>query len=137
MIEGSFTVTFEHPFWVGIAERHDERGYAVARIIYGSEPNDEMILHSIGTQYRELRFSAPSLEAPLPEYVVSYKRRQKEIRRLTEEEGVKHAAWDAIKAELERGAEERKRQTKAERDTEEERKYLLRQEKNKEKKKGH
>jgi hypothetical protein len=137
MIEGSFTVTFEHPYWVGIAERHDERGYAVARVIYGSEPNDETILRSIGAEYRTLRFSEPSPDAPPVEHEVSYKRRQKEIRRLTEEEGVKHAAWEAVKAELERSAEERKRQSKAEREAEEERKFLLRQEKNKEKRKGH
>jgi hypothetical protein len=137
MIEGSFTVTFEPPYWVGIAERHDEHGYAVARIIYGAEPDDEMILHSICAEYRTLRFSAPTAEAPLRQHELSYKRRQKEIRRLIEEEGVKHEAWEAMKAEQERHAEERKLQTKAEREAEEQRKFLLRQEKNKEKRKGH
>jgi hypothetical protein len=138
MVEGSFTVTFEPPYWVGIAERHDEAGYSAARIIYGSEPNDETILRSIGVEYRLLKFSEPSAEAPKAQHELNYKRRQKEIRRMmVEEVGASHEAAEAIKAERERQAEERKRQVKAEREAEEEKKLLLRQVKNKEKRKGH
>jgi len=138
MIEGTFTVMFEYPFWVGIVERHDERGYSVARIIYGAEPNDEMIIHSVRDGYRSLVFSKPTPEAPPKMQSVNYKRQQKEMRRLLEEKrGVKPEVVEVLKAEHERQAEEHKRKEKAEREAEEERKYRLRQEKSKARKKGH
>ena len=54
MIEGCFTVTFDDPFWIGIFERFDERGYSAAKIIFGQEPNAEMIRLAVLRQYRGL-----------------------------------------------------------------------------------
>ena len=34
------TILFENNFWMGIFERNDDDGYAVARKIFGSEPSD-------------------------------------------------------------------------------------------------
>ena len=138
MIEGTFTVLFEYPFWVGIAERHDERGYSVARIVYGSEPNDEMIISSIRDGYRALVFSKPTPEPPPKPQVVNYKRLQRKLHHLLEEkQEVRPEVIEALKLERERQGEDRKRKEKAEREIEAERKYRLHQEKNKDKKRGH
>ncbi len=72
MIEGSFTVTFEAPYWVGIFERIDEQGYAVAKIIFGAEPNAETVRLAVLREYRGLRFSAPVLTRSEPEHEVNY-----------------------------------------------------------------
>ena len=138
MIEGSFTVTFEYPYWVGLAERHDERGYAVAKIIYGAEPSNEIVLHSLLFDYRALAFSEPTPEPRVKAHEVGYKRQQKELKRLMEnEQGVHETARHALAEERERKAEERRRLDKVEREAEEARKRRLHTEKSKEKKRGH
>jgi hypothetical protein len=138
MIEGTFTITFEPPFWVGIVERHDERGYAVARIIYGAEPDNEMIISSIREGYRNLKFTEPTPEPPQMQKTLNYKRQQRELHHLLEkEQGIQPEVADALKAERERQIVERKHKEKAEKEAEEERKYQLRQERHKDKKKGH
>jgi hypothetical protein len=138
MIEGNLTVTFEHPFWVGIFERIDERGYSVAKIIFGSEPNPETIYLTALSQYRGLVFSEPVPERPSKGHEDHYKRHQRELKRLLEQEsGIKAEASEALVAERERQAMERKRRQKAEREAEEARKFQLAQERKKEKKKGH
>ncbi len=138
MIEGCFTVTFEHPYWVGIFERFDERGYSAAKIIFGKEPNAEMIRQAVLGQYRGLVFSEPILERPPAAREGNYKRRQRELKRLLEQaEGVKEEVTETLAAERERRAQERKQREKAEREAEDARKFQLRQEHKKEKKKGH
>jgi hypothetical protein len=141
MIKGSFTVTFVFPYWVGVLERVDAHGYSAARIIYGSEPSDEMILHSIRGGYRGLSFSQPCPNAPEDSMLhvrPNYKRQQRELRQLMEmEQGLREEAQQAIRAERERQAEDRRKQQKDEREAEEARKFKLRAERRKEKKKGH
>ncbi len=138
MIEGCFTVTFETPYWVGIFERFDERGYSAAKIIFGREPNAEMIRQAVLYQYCGLVFSEPIPERPPAAHEGNYKRRQRELKRLLEQAGgPKEEAAEALAAERERKAQERKQREKAEREAEEARKFQLRKEHKKEKKKGH
>ena len=110
MIEGCFIVTFEAPYWVGIFERTDERGYSAAKYIFGSEPNAEIIHQVVLSQYRSLNFSEPTPERPTAAHEVNYKRRQRELKRLLEQEvGVKAEVAEALAGERERAAEERRK----------------------------
>jgi hypothetical protein len=96
MIEGSITVTFEPPYWVGIAERQDD-----------------VVIPPRGSSTGQSRMMKRSCAA---------------------------LVWNsaqAIKAERDRLAEDRRKQEKVEPEADEERKFLLRQKKNKEKRKGH
>ncbi len=34
------TILLENSFWIGLFERNDSEGYAVARKIFGGEPTD-------------------------------------------------------------------------------------------------
>ena len=38
-----FTVLFQPPFWVGIAERWEKEGYSAARVVFGAEPTDAQL----------------------------------------------------------------------------------------------
>ena len=44
----SFTVCFQPPFWVGIAERWTADGYEAARVVFGPEPSDAQIYQWLG-----------------------------------------------------------------------------------------
>jgi hypothetical protein len=138
MLDGSFTVTFENPFWVRIFERHDECGYSVAKFIVGAEPNDEIIRLVAMNEYPGLQFSEPSLEPLRPAYEPNFKRQQRELKRLVEREpGLNDLAREFLQEERERLKVEQHRREKAEREAEEERKRRLHLECQKEKKRGH
>ena len=46
----SFTVCFQPPFWVGIAERWTADGYEAARVVFGPEPSDAQIYQWLGVE---------------------------------------------------------------------------------------
>lgn len=138
MTEGSFTVTFENPYWVGVFERFDERGYSAAKIIFGAEPNAEIIHMTILYEYRRLVFSSPTLERLPQTQHVNYKRRQRELSRLLEQkDGITQDASDALNVERKRAAMERKQQAKAAQAVDQAHKFQMQQDRKKEKKKGH
>jgi hypothetical protein len=138
MIEGSLTVTFEDPYWVGIFERLDERGYSVAKILFGSEPNAEIVHQVVLQQYHSLSFSKPTPEPPSAQKLVNFKRRQRELKELMERApGLQPDAAQALKEERQRQAAARKKRQKEDRVAEEAYKLQLRTERKKEKQKGH
>lgn len=138
MFEGSLTVTFEDPYWVGIFERLDEQGYSVAKILFGSEPNAEIVHQAVLQQYHSLSFSKPTPEPPPAQKSVGYKRRQRELKELMgRAPGLPPDATQALKEERQRLATARKKRQKEERDAEEAYKLQLHTERKKEKQKGH
>ena len=83
MMEGKLTVYFEDPFWVGVFEKQDENGYAVARVVFGSEPGDAQLYEFIRQHYEEFRFErdgAGPCTGGLEESGKNYKRTQREVR---------------------------------------------------------
>ena len=56
------TIQFETPYWIGIFERNDDEGYAVARQVFGAEPTDPELYEFVSIHFYELKFSA-SLES--------------------------------------------------------------------------
>ncbi len=78
-MEGKCTIYFEDPFYVGIFERIDERGYSVARYVFGAEPSDAELLQFVRNDYRRLQFSSP---VPCKKNLTSnmnFKRRQRAL----------------------------------------------------------
>jgi hypothetical protein len=136
-MEGKCTIAFEHPFWVGIFERLDERGYSAARFVFGAEPT-EAELHRFALQdYQRLEFSLPG---PAPERggdpEPGFKRRLREARKTLQGPGAGTRAQQAIQAEYERRKDERQELSREACDAEEQRQFLLRQERKKEKHRG-
>ena len=87
-MDGKCTVYFEDPYWVGVFERIDESGYAVARFVFGGEPT-EAELHQFAIQHAHtLSYSQPG---PVPETdgrEIGFKRRQREARQQMQQEGI-------------------------------------------------
>ena len=79
-MEGKCTIYFEDPFYVGIFERIDERGYSIARYVFGAEPCDAELLQFVCNDYRRLQFSSPVPNTKNLTPNINFKRRQREAR---------------------------------------------------------
>jgi Protein of unknown function (DUF2992). len=131
------TVFFDDPFWVGVFERTDGVKLETSRIVFGKEPKDYEVYSYVLENYFRLRFSAPvELEARLVTKI-NPKRLQRKIHKEISSAGIGTKAQQAIKLEQEVRKLEQK---KVSRERVEELKSLrfeMKQEKKKEKKKGH
>lgn len=131
-----FTVLFQPPFWVGIAERWEESGYSAAKVTFGPEPTDAQLYQWIQKEWHRLKFSpAAEGERPATERK-NPKRAQREAREATRQQGVSTRAQQALSRQREQEGLARKREAKGREEQRRQEKYLLRQQKKREKKRG-
>lgn len=134
------TIFFEKKYWVGTFERTDKEGYAVARHIFGAEPADQEVYEFVLHHLQDLPFGSPK-EFTLEIRRMNPKRVQREVRR--EMERAKELskpstfAQDYMREELEKKKLEKKKIGAAEKRARQEAQFQLRQEKKKEKHRGH
>lgn len=132
----SFTVLFQPPFWVGVAERWDEGGYSVARVVFGAEPTDAQLYQWLEREWHRLNFSpAAEGERPITERK-NPKRAQREARAATQTQGMSTKAQEVLSRQREQEGLARKQEAKSLRERKQQEKYLLRQQKKREKKRG-
>lgn len=134
------TVLLENTFWVGLFERKDDEGYAVARQIFGSEPTDAELYEFILTNYERLKFTEPQ-DFKLVIKRKKYKRMQREVRHEMKNArknstNVTHAQ-EVLRVELEKKKKIKKTSSKTAKENILERKFKLKQEKKKRKHRGH
>lgn len=131
------TVWFDAPFWVGVFERASDGRYAVCKVTFGAEPKDCEVYDFVRKHYHTLRFS-PSLEAgAIADQRVNPKRMQREINKQLGGAGIGTKAQQALKLQQEQGKLERRTRTRQQREAEQARQFALRQEKHKQKHRGH
>ncbi|MES2345374.1 MAG: YjdF family protein [Chlamydiota bacterium] len=134
------TIFFEKRFWVGTFERTDKEGYAVARHIFGSEPSDPEVYEFVLNHYHELKFGELK-EVSIQIQRMNPKRVQREIRREMEKmkETTKPStlAQDYMREEIERKKKEKKSTSSAAKQARKEEQFSIKQEKKKEKHRGH
>ena len=133
---GSFTVLFQPPFWVGIAERWEAEGYSAARVVFGPEPTDAQIYQWLEQEWHRLNFS-PAAEGERP--VIERKnpkRALREAREATRVRGVSTRAQEALSRQREQEGLARQAESRRKRQEEADRKFLLRQQKKRAKKRG-
>lgn len=131
-----FTVLFEAPFWIGVAERYENGTLSVAKVTFGAEPKDSELYEWVLKQYNTLRFS-PAVEAVVKEEKKNPKRIQRDVRKQLQETGIGTKSQQALKLQQERCKTERKLKSKEQKRSEIDRQYELRQQKKREKHKGH
>ena len=130
------TVFYEEPFWVGVFERMEGDRLSVSKVTFGAEPKGYEVLDYVRRHYGELRFSEP-VPHEVREKADSPKRRQRAAAREMQPTGVGTKSQQALQAQRELMKVERKRITRAEREAEEQRRFELKQQQKKEKKRGH
>ncbi len=140
MITIKATIFFDKRYWVGTFERTDKEGYALARHIFGAEPTDPEIYAFVLNHYQELKFGSLK-EFTLDIKRMNPKRVQKEVRR--EMEKMKETtrpstfAQDYMREELEKKKLEKKHKSSAVKQARKEQQFSLKQQKKKEKQRGH
>ena len=133
----NLTIRFEDPFWVLLYERSGGGTYEVCKLPFGAEPGDQEVYAFLLENWRSLRFSPPVAAKGPPERKVSPKRARREARRAVRPAGTGTKAQQALALQREEGKAARIRRSRAEREAEEARKFALRQEKRRQKRKGH
>lgn len=140
MVNIKATIFFDKRYWVGTFERTDTQGYTIARHIFGAEPADQEVYEYILIHFQELKFGEPK-EFTLEIKRMNPKRVQREVRR--EMERIKETtkpstfAQDYMREELEKKKLQKKHQSSAEKQTHKENQFALKQQKKKEKHRGH
>jgi len=134
------TIFFESPYWVGTFERIDSEGFAMARNIFGKEPLDAEVYEFVLYYIDKLNFGKP-WQFELEIKRMNPKRKQREVRREMEKLKLTSRpstfAQNYMREELEQNKKERKSISRNEREALVERQFLLKQAKQKEKRRGH
>ena len=135
-VSEKLTVFFEEPFWVGAFERISEGKLSVCKVTFGAEPKDSEIRDYILDHYMELRYS-PEVETRKKISADSPKRRQRNAGKQMQNSGIGTKSQQALQRQREELKTERLQRNREDREAEAERLYALRQQKRKEKRKGH
>lgn len=136
-MQGRLTIFFDGQFWVGVFERQEGEQLQAVRLVFGPEPREEEVHLWILQEYSRLKFGAAiSVETALPKKL-NPKRRQREAHQEMLNQGVGTKAQQAIKLAHEAAKQARTARSKDARRAEEQRKFELRQEKRREKHRGH
>ena len=135
--KASLTVYFEPPFWVGLYQREDEDGCRVCKITFGGEPKDQEVLDWLLRHWRGLRFSPPVAADREVNRLPNPKRMRREARKATQATGTGTKAQQALQLQRKQMKTDRAAVSKAHQEAEQERKFTLRQEKRRQKHRGH
>ena len=135
-VSGKLTVYFEEPFWVGVFERIEDGKLSVAKVIFGAEPKDYEVQEYIQKHYASLKFS-PAVDAVVKDIKRNPKRMQREARRQMQETGIGTKSQQALKLQQEHNQQERKERNRKKKEAKEQRMFELKQQKKREKHKGH
>ncbi|HWP95497.1 MAG TPA: YjdF family protein [Syntrophomonadaceae bacterium] len=132
------SVFYEEPYWVGLFEKQSQGKYSVCRVVFGPEPRIDQILQLIYERYHELKFSLPHREKSFPAPgTMNPKRRQRAIAHEMAHIGRSTRAQEALQEQREALKLERRQVSSKEKEEAARQKYILKQLKKKDKKKGH
>ena len=133
---GKLTVFFEKPFWVGVFERVSNGKLSVCKVTFGAEPKDYEVWEFVLKHYHKLAFS-PAIESEVKKTADNPKRRQREARKQICTFGIGTKSQKALQMQREEIKIERKQISRAQREAEKQRQFDLKQQKRKEKHRGH
>ena len=133
---GKLTVYFEEPFWVGVFERIEDGKLSVAKVTFGAEPKDYEVQEYIRKYYSSLKFS-PAVDTVVKDIKRNPKRMQREAKKQMQEAGIGTKSQQALKLQQEQNKQERKVRSREKKEADELRMFELKQQKKREKHKGH
>ena len=133
---GKLTVYFEKPFWVGIFEQLEDGKLSVAKITFGAEPKDYEVYEFILKYYYNLKFSTAVADVE-KETKRNPKRIQRDVKKQLQNNGIGTKSQQALKLQQEKNKQERKVKSRERKVAEAQRKFELKQQKKKDKHKGH
>ena len=135
-VNGKLTVYFEEPFWVGVFERIEDGKLSVAKVTFGAEPKDYEVQEYIRKYYSSLKFS-PAVDTVVKDIKRNPKRMQREAKKQMQETGIGTKSQQALKLQQEQNKQVRKVRSREKKEADELRMFELKQQKKREKHKGH
>lgn len=137
-VKATMTILFEEPFWIGIYEREDAESYQAAKILFGAEPKGlEVQEYLLKNVYRLSFGTGEKRRLSEKQTRKNPKRMQREIRKQTKEKGTGTRAQQAIQAQREERKIQKRITRKEDRLAEEKERFLRKQQKKREKHRGH
>ena len=133
---GKLSVFFDDPFWVGIFEIIENDQLSAAKVTFGAEPKDFEVYEFVLKHYYDLQFS-PTVKTAVKEKRINPKRMQREVKKQMSDTGIGTKSQQALKLQHEQFKTERKIKSREQKQAEEQRLFELKQQKKKEKHKGH
>ena len=130
------TVYFEEPFWIGVFERIEDGKLSVAKVTFGAEPKDYEVQEYIQKYYFSLKFS-PAVDTVVKDIKRNPKRMQREAKKQMQETGIGTKSQQALKLQQEQNKQEREVRSREKKEADELRMFELKQQKKREKHKGH
>ena len=135
-VTGALTVFFEDPFWVGVLERTENGKLTVCKVTFGAEPRESEVLSFMLKYYERLKFS-PSVDVDVRQKAVNPKRMQREAKRQILRNGIGTRSQQALQMQREEHKLERRAEIRCLRQEQQQRRFELRQQKRKQKHRGH
>ena len=133
---GKLTVFFEDPFWIGVFEKISEGKLSVCKVTFGAEPKDYEVYDFILKHYYSLKFS-PAVATEVKQIADNPKRKLRNAKKQLQNTGIGTKSQQALQAQREELKTERRQISKEQKEAEEQRRFDLKQQKRKEKHRGH
>lgn len=119
-----------------IFERIEDGKLSAAKVTFGAEPKDYEVQEYIQKYYFRLPFS-PAVETVVKETKRNPKRMQRDAKRQMQETGIGTKSQQALKLQQEQNKQERKLRSREKKEADDLRMFVLKQQKKKEKHRGH
>lgn len=132
----TLTVFFDDPFFAGLFERVEGGRLTVAKVVFGAEPSDGEVYAWLMENYYRLRFS-PAIDGVKEVRIAANPKRRQRQAAQSGAAGIGTRSQQALQLAREAAREARVVHTRAQREAEEERRYLLRVKKKKARHRGH
>ncbi len=136
-VSSTLTVYFDEPFWVGVYERACAGKLRAAKITFGAEPKDCEVYDFILRNIYVLHFGPFVTSKKLACKEKNPKRMKRAISSQIQKTGVGTKAQEALKLQQEAKKMESKSLRREYKEKQEDLRFALRQQKKKEKHKGH
>ena len=127
---------FYKQMMVGVFERVRDGKLSVAKVTFGTEPKDYEVQEYIQKYYFSLKFS-PAVDTVVKDIKRNPKRMQREAKKQMQETGIGTKSQQALKLQHEQNKQERKVRSREKKEADELRMFELKQQKKREKHKGH
>ncbi len=135
-ISEKLTLFFEDPFWVGVFERVSDGKLSVCKTTFGAEPRDYEVCDFVLKNYYGLSFS-PAVKVEQKRTADNPKRRQRNASKQMLNIGIGTKSQQALQKQREEMKTERRQTGREMREAEKQRQFDLKQQKKKEKHRGH
>lgn len=134
-VSETLCVFFEEPFWVGVFERFADGKLSACKVTFGAEPKACELFGFILKNCYRLRYS-PAVAAAVKEAKRNPKRVQRQVHRQVRDTGIGTKAQQALKLQQEQRKTESRTMRRDLKETQEQRRFELKQQKKKQKHRG-